>query len=139
MTDQDEPRLIVETGPDPEEVRFLEEQLHDFGVAATGIADGQRFGVFLRGAGGRVAGGAYGWTWGGTCYLRYLFVPANMRRQGRGTELMHAVEQEALDRRCSQILLETHDFQGPDIYLKLGFAVIGWLRGTHAGIATSLC
>lgn len=117
--------LVVESEPDPQNVRLLEERLYKFNVEATGIADGKLFGLFLHEPDGTVIGGAYGWTWGGTCHLRYLFVPADMRNQGHGTRLMQAVEDEARMRRCAQIVAETHDFQAPEFYRKFGFEVTG--------------
>ena len=42
-----------------------------------------------------------------------------------GTQLMQAVEAEAVSRGCSQIIVQTHDFQAPQFYAKLGFMVIG--------------
>jgi ribosomal protein S18 acetylase RimI-like enzyme len=116
--------LIVETEPSPESIRFLEERLYDFNVRATG-AEGNLIGLFLRTADGSPMGGVYGWTWGGTCYVRYLFVAERMRGQGEGTRLMRAVEKEAKARNCRQIVLETHDFQAPGFYQKLGFDVVG--------------
>jgi GNAT superfamily N-acetyltransferase len=117
-------RLTVETEPGSEDIRFLEERLYEFNVEATGITDGNLLGVFVRGSDGSVVGGAFGWTWGGTCYIRYLFIPANMRRQGLGTEVMRAVEKEAKSRSCRQIVLETHEFQAPGFYQKLGFEAV---------------
>jgi GNAT superfamily N-acetyltransferase len=99
----------------------LEERIYEFNVQVTGISDGELFGIFLRVTDGVVIGGADGWTWGGTCYIRHLFVPAPMRKQGHGTRLMDRIEEEAMARRCEQIVLETHDFQAPDFYRKLGF------------------
>jgi ribosomal protein S18 acetylase RimI-like enzyme len=50
--------------------------------------------------------------------------------------LMGAVEKKAKSRGCQQIVLETHDFQAPGFYLKLGFEVISsvsnYPRGTNA-------
>jgi GNAT superfamily N-acetyltransferase len=115
----------LETEPDPEAVRSLEALIYEFNVQQTGIADGESFGLFFRDPAGIVTGGAYGWSWGGTCFLRYLFVPAGMRKQGHGTRLMQAVEHEARQRRCGQIVLETHDFQAPEFYRRLGFDVTG--------------
>ena len=117
--------LVVETEPDSKNVRLLEERLYEFNVQATGIVDGKLFGLFLREPGGTVIGGAYGWTWGGTCHLRYLFVPADIRNQGHGTRLMQAVEDEARRRGCGQIVVETHDFQAPEFYRKRGFDLTG--------------
>ena len=59
MKGESEPLLVVETNPRPDDARFLEEPLYDFGVQATGIGDGALFGVFLRGPDARVIGGAY--------------------------------------------------------------------------------
>ena len=118
-------RLIVETEPSPEHIRFLEERLYEFNVQATGIADGTYLGLFLRAADGSTVGGAFGWTWGGTCFVRYLFVPANMRNQGHGTALIRTIEKEAEVRKCRQIVVETYDFQAPRFYEKLGFEVVG--------------
>jgi GNAT superfamily N-acetyltransferase len=117
-------RLTVETEPGSEDIRFLEERLYEFNVEATGIRDGTLLGVFVRASGGSLIGGAFGWTWGGTCYLRYLFLPANMRGQGLGNKVMRAVENEAKSRKCQQIVLETHEFQAAGFYQKLGFKVV---------------
>jgi GNAT superfamily N-acetyltransferase len=113
--------ISVEREPRPEDVRTLEQKLYDYNVEVTGIADGELLGVFLKTTDGILAGGAFGWTWGGTCHIRHLFVTAHLRRQGHGTRLMHAVEAEARARGCGQMLLETHDFQAPEFYRKLGF------------------
>jgi ribosomal protein S18 acetylase RimI-like enzyme len=52
-------------------------------------------------------------------------IPADMRGQGHGMRIMAAIEQEAVARGCRQMLLETHSFQAPDLYRKLGFRVTG--------------
>src|SRR3954465_7500965 len=96
------PAVVVEIEPAPEKIRLLEDRLYAFNVEATGIADGQSFGLFLCGPDGAVIGGACGWGWGDTCYLQYLFVPAELRNQGHGTRLMRSVEQHALTRSCRQ-------------------------------------
>ena len=125
MTDFEAAVLTVETEPDPSDIRLLEDRLYEFNAQATGIDDGEWLGLFLRGPDGTLIGGAYGWSWGASCFLRYLFVPAGLRNKGYGTRLMRAVEQEACRRGCRQIVLETHDFQAPGFYRKFGFAVTG--------------
>ena len=117
--------LAVEEDPKPEDVRLLEEQINAFNEASTGITDGKLLGVFLRETDGSTLGGLFGWTWGGTCYIRYLFVPTHLRRRGYGSRLMSMVESEARARGCHQIALETHDFQAPAFYHRLGFSVTG--------------
>jgi GNAT superfamily N-acetyltransferase len=125
MSAAEPPVPVVEIEPAPGKIRVLEDRLYAFNAEATGIRDGQSFGLFLNGPDGAVIGGAYGWTWGDTCYLQYLFVPAELRNQGHGTRLMQSVEQQAVSRGCGQIVLGTHDFQAPEFYRKFGFVVIG--------------
>jgi GNAT superfamily N-acetyltransferase len=133
MADDPEPHLVIESDPDPEHARFLDDQLYAFNVQTTGITDDKLLAVSLRGPDGKIVGGAYGWTWGGTCYIRHLFIPASMRSQGPGTRIMRTVEEEAVARRCGQIVLETHDFQAPGFYRKLGFAIAGAVEGYPRG------
>ena len=125
--------LVIDSNPDPENARFLDDQLYEFNIQTTGVMDGDLLAVFLRGPNDEVIGGSYGWTWGGTCYIRYLFVPTGMRNQGCGTRIICVVEQEALRRQCVQIVLETHDFQAPGFYAKLGFAIVGSVDGFPRG------
>jgi GNAT superfamily N-acetyltransferase len=126
-------RLVVETEPAVEDVRVLEDGLTDFNAEATGILDAAWLAIFLRGDDGAALGGAYGWTWGGTCHLRYLFLPASLRGRGQGTALMRAVEEEARARGCTQMFLETHDFQAPKFYQRLGFAMVAELPNYPRG------
>ena len=125
MGDPSGTRVDLESEPNPQAIHLLEQQLYQFNVEATGIADGKLLAAFLRDGDRVVPGGVFGWTWGATCYVRYLFVPADMRRRGHGSRLMTAVEAEARARGCHQIVLETHDFQAPEFYRKLGFEITG--------------
>ena len=116
---------MIETEPKLEDVHLLEDRIYEFNVQATGTSDGKLLAVFLRNETDDVVGGIYGWTWGGTCYVRHLYVPAHLRRQGYGRDLMRMAEAEATARGCGQIVLETHDFQAPEFYRRLGFEVVG--------------
>jgi GNAT superfamily N-acetyltransferase len=117
--------LAIETDPRPADIQFLEDGLIAFNTAAAGFTDGEGLSVFLRAADGSALGGAFGWSWGKCCYLRYVYLAPELRQQGRGTQLMQAVEAEARRRGCRQIVLETHSFQAPGFYRKLGFEAVG--------------
>ena len=117
--------VVMETEPRPEDIRLLEDRINEFNVQATGITDGKFFSWFLRDENEATIGGIFGWTWGATCYVRYLYIPERLRHEGLGSALMGAVEAEAKRRGCVQIVLETHDFQAPGFYRRLGFEITG--------------
>lgn len=119
------PPLIIEEDPVREEVRFLDERLYDFNVAATGISDGRLLAIFVRGEQGAIHAGLAGHTWGGCCEIRHLWVEEQLRRQGVGKRLLEAAEVEARRRGCRQVVLATHSFQAPAFYQRMGYEVIG--------------
>jgi GNAT superfamily N-acetyltransferase len=116
--------LVINTHPTPEEVQYLEDRLYEFNSAATGITDGEWLAIWVRAENERIIGGICGNTWGGCLEIRQLWVEEARRKQGLGTRLLGAAEQEARRRGCRQILLTTFSFQAPAFYAKLGFEVV---------------
>jgi GNAT superfamily N-acetyltransferase len=116
--------LVVNTEPTPDEVQYLEDRLYEFNSAATGITDGELLAIFVRDDKGRIVAGICGNTWGGCLEIRQLWVDEARRKQGLGTRLFVAAEQEARRRGCRQILLTTFTFQAPAFYAKHGFKVL---------------
>jgi len=116
--------LVVNTEPTPDEVQYLEDRLYEFNSAATGITDGELLAIFVRDDKGRIVAGICGNTWGGCLEIRQLWVDEARRKQGLGTRLFVAAEQEARRRGCRQILLTTFTFQAPAFYAKHGFEVL---------------
>jgi GNAT superfamily N-acetyltransferase len=116
--------LVVNTEPTPDEVQYLEDRLYEFNSAATGITDGELLAIFVRDDKDRIVAGICGNTWGGCLEIRQLWVDEARRKQGLGTRLFVAAEQEARRRGCRQILLTTFTFQAPAFYAKHGFEVL---------------
>jgi ribosomal protein S18 acetylase RimI-like enzyme len=115
----------VEENPSDGDVHFLEDRINEYNFEATGIRDGRVLSFFLRDGSAAIVAGLYGWTWGGCCEVRYLWVREDYRKRGYGTALMLAAEREAAARGCTQIVLDTHDFQALRFYQGLGFEIIG--------------
>ena len=122
---QSEPLTILED-PDWQDVRFLEDRLYEYNVASTGISDGRLLAIFLRDDHRNIIVGLYGWTWGGCCEVKTLWVHAGWRGKGLGTRLMTTAEQEARQRGATQIVLNTLSFQAPRFYERLGFERVGY-------------
>jgi GNAT superfamily N-acetyltransferase len=115
---------VIETDPTPEQIQYLEDRLYEFNAAATGITDGQGLAIFVRDEQDRIVAGICGHTWGGCCEIRQLWVEGSRRRQGLGTRLLQAAEQEACPRHCRQMVLTTFDIQAPEFYTKRGFHML---------------
>jgi GNAT superfamily N-acetyltransferase len=116
--------FVIGTDPTPEEVQYLEDRLYEFNSSVTGMTDGEWLAIFVRGEQGRIVAGICGNTWGGCCEIRQLWVEESRRRQGLGTRLLDAAENEARRRGCGQIVLTTFTFQAPAFYMKRGFQVL---------------
>ena len=123
------PDLIIEEHPNPRDLDFVSDQLDAFNIAITGIDDWHALAIFVRDDDGQIAAGLTGGTWAGYLEVRYLWVREDRRGQGLGRRLLLAAEQEARARGCTQVLLDTHDFQAPEFYQKLGYSVFGVFEG----------
>jgi len=62
-----------------------------------------------------------------------LWLAADARGQGRGTELILAAEAIAKERGCVGSTLSTYDFQARPFYEKLGYEVFGVLADNPRG------
>jgi GNAT superfamily N-acetyltransferase len=67
----------------------LIDEVDRFNLETTGISDVHEF-VVSESDGGDLVAGAYGWCWGGTCWIEALWVRAGFRHQGVGSRLLHA-------------------------------------------------
>ncbi len=124
--------VTVDDSPDASDVEFLEDQINRYNVARTGIDDGRRLVIIQRDEEG-IAAGLYGFTWGGVLEVKLLWVREDLRGQGYGSKLLAAAEQEAVQRGCFQAALDTHSFQAPELYQRLGYEVYGVLTDYPPG------
>lgn len=110
---------------DPRDIQFLDDRIYDFNASRTGISDAKLISILLRDDRNAIVAGLYGWTWGGCCEVRILWVDESRRGQGLGSRLMAAAEAEARARGATHIVLSTHSFQAPQFYARLGFEPVG--------------
>ena len=66
-------------------------------------------------------------------YIDILWVDEACRKQGLGSELLRAVEDEAKEKGCRLAHLDTFDFQGKAFYEKNGYRVFGTLEDCPKG------
>lgn len=89
--------------------------------------------LFLRDPLGQVVGGLLGgWRWG-WLYVDKLWVRADYRKRGAGSQLLKAAEAEAAAAGCTDAVLDTFSFQARDFYERHGYVVYATLEGFPPG------
>ena len=97
-----------------------------FNVEATGYSDGASLGCLLRDQVGQLIAGLEGFTWGGYAMIEWLWVADAERGNGLGRRLVESAEREAAARGCAVVRVNTHTFQAPEFYRRLGYEEIGF-------------
>jgi GNAT superfamily N-acetyltransferase len=111
----------------------LDKEISEFNAAVTGHHDGRMLSVAVRGDGGDLRAGLYGWTWGGCGYIELLWVRDDQRGHGLGARLLATAEAEIRRRGCDRVALSTHSFQAPDFYARFGYTECGRTPGYPRG------
>jgi ribosomal protein S18 acetylase RimI-like enzyme len=117
----------VDNSPDPADLRFLEDRIHSFNVDLTEIEPAGPLAIFVR-ADGEIVAGIDGFMWAGVLQVNNLWVREDLRGHGYGRRLLSRLEEAARARECVQSVLETHSFQAPGFYLKLGYQIVGTIE-----------
>ena len=110
----------------------IEQRLYEFNMDATGFRDGLDLGFVVEEA-GEVVAAAAGYTWGGICEVKTLWVHPDHRKAGLGSALMAQAMDEARARGCRLMFLTTYDFQARDFYERLGFECIATIPDKPLG------
>jgi GNAT superfamily N-acetyltransferase len=119
----------------PAEEAVVDEGLDASNSGAEPLRDVRPMSVFAREASGRVIGGAVGRSWGACCELQQLWVAQTQRSRGLGRQLMQRFEQQAAQRGCSLVYLDTFSFQAPHFYAALGYQVVLETCGYTQGVS----
>lgn len=122
----------VEDDPADGDIAAVDDALAAFTIAAAGHGAPRPLAVFVR-DGRRVVAGIHGWTWGGCCELVSLWVSEPWRGRGIGRSLLSAAEDGARERGCRQVVLFTHAFQSPDLYVHSDYDLVGEVEDYPAG------
>jgi ribosomal protein S18 acetylase RimI-like enzyme len=118
---------------DEASVEELRNAVIAFNIAVTGYSDGASLGCVLRDHDGDLIAGLDGFTWGGYAMIEWLWVHSDYRHNGLGTRLVEAAEHEAARRGCAVVRVNTHTFQAPGFYSRLGYSQIGLAADTPVG------
>lgn len=81
-------------------------------------------GVYYENEAGKKLAGLTGETFGNWLCIKYLFVSENLRNQGIGRKIVISAENEARNRGCKYVFVDTFSFQAPAFYEKLGYRCV---------------
>jgi GNAT superfamily N-acetyltransferase len=107
--------------------------LREFNEARLGPRDELPVKFVVRDDNGTVVGGLIGhtkWRW---LYVSKLWVADSVRGKGFGARLMAAAEELARQRGCTDVSLDTFEFQARPFYEQLGYKLFGTLEGFPPG------
>jgi ribosomal protein S18 acetylase RimI-like enzyme len=121
-------RLSTEPSASPEDVARIIDTIDAWTMEVTGDHDFHQVAIFLRDQAGEIRGGVTGGIWGGWLHVVALWVDEDLRGRGFGRQLLLAAEAEARAAGARHAFLETHSFQAPELYRRLGYEAIAELE-----------
>lgn len=134
--DQHDSGPTLTTGErDTELSERLDRELTAFNTAATGAGDYGSFSVKVADGAGDLVGGLAAWTWGGLCGISMLWVREDHRKDGWGSKILLAAEEEARRRGCDRVAVSSFTFQAPGFYQRHGYVETGQTLGIPGGNA----
>ncbi|HEY6334258.1 MAG TPA: GNAT family N-acetyltransferase, partial [Alphaproteobacteria bacterium] len=99
-------RIEVPDKPQLSQRQFIVDRLDAYNDAQTGPEPDRALCVLLH-SNDAVVGGLWGRTYYRWLFIEQFFVPEELRGRGLGSELLTKAEQEALERGCHGVWLET--------------------------------
>jgi 8-oxo-dGTP pyrophosphatase MutT (NUDIX family)/GNAT superfamily N-acetyltransferase len=82
---------------------------------------------FVRNERGEIMAGLVGSAYARCLFVADLWVHAELRRRGIGSELLARAERRAIELGCHSVWLDTFSFQAPEFYPRFGYEVFGTL------------
>jgi GNAT superfamily N-acetyltransferase len=119
--------LTVEDRPSAEDWDRLGNALDRYNRQFLGETGFSRMGFFVHAEEGEVMAGLVGTTYAGWLFVAELWVHADLRRRGIGSQLLALAEHRAAALGCHSAMLDTFSFQGPEFYPRFGYEVYGTL------------
>lgn len=105
----------------------------NFPATGTTAADQSSLSVKVLDDAGRLIGGLAAWTWGGLLGIEMLWIREKSRKDGWGTKILIAAEEEARRRGCDRACVSSFTFQAPGFYQRHGYVETGRTLGIPGG------
>ena len=121
-------RLTVEAHPDENDVEALGLGLDDYNRGFFGETGYARIALFIRNGAGEIRAGIDAMAYTRWLFVKLLWVHADLRSRGIGSELLAEAERRAVEHGCHSAWLDTFSFQAPEFYKKHGYIPFGTIE-----------
>ena len=119
--------------PSESEIEFVNNALARFNDAKVGPDNHELLNIVEYDDSGNVIAGILGGTYWGWMHIDILWVDEQFRKQGIGSKLLQAAEDEARRRGAHSVHVDTMSWQAPDFYKKHGYKIISELNDIPKG------
>jgi GNAT superfamily N-acetyltransferase len=127
---EDRPIFVLTDAPSAGDESVIRDGLSAYNFEKAGYRDQRPLAILVSDPEtGDVVGGLLGGTSFGLLRIDRFFLPGSLRKQGLGTRIIDAAEEEGRRRGCTRALLTTLSFQAPDFYKRQGWEVLAELEG----------
>jgi ribosomal protein S18 acetylase RimI-like enzyme len=117
------PPVIVDRSPSPDDIGMVAQGMRRHALAQIGGDESPPIACFAR-ENGAVVGGVVGRVVRSRLFVELLWVQETLRNRGLGSSLLKAIEREASDKGCRDVLLETLSDSAARLYSELGYGLI---------------
>jgi GNAT superfamily N-acetyltransferase len=122
--------LVVTDAPTPAQRDCVLETLREFAMHLVGRPDDKAYAVLVTDrAQGDIIGGLIAYSRWQEFFIDLIALPENVRGRGFGGRLLDMAEQEARNRGCSIVWLDSYAFQDNGFYEHHGFEVFARFEG----------
>ena len=126
-------RITSEPAAPESDAQLVREGLYRYNVGRTGYDFWRPVKLLVRDDKGYILGGLLGDIWGGWIHIDVLWIEEALRGTGVGRRLVEMAEAEAREHGARYVHLDSHSFQAPGFYEKLGYTEFGKLEDAPLG------
>lgn len=125
--------LTVSTSIDDETAGLIGDGLDKYNFDIAGPYNEQDMWIVARDDDGRAIGGLKGVSEYSWLFVAWLWICFEHRKQGLGEKLLARAEEQARQRGCIGVYLDSFTFQAPDFYKRLGYEEFGRIEDFPPG------
>ena len=115
--------IAIIANPSDKEIQFVRDELKKFNDQIVGDDNHKPINIIIKDENEDILGGLIGGTYSGWLYIDRFWINENIRNQGIGKKILKLAEDEAKQRGCNNVHLDTHDFQAVNFYKQQGYEI----------------